>query len=144
MSNPFKSDAERKAAFAHMDGVDKVGQQKHWFEARPDDPYVYHGTDKEHLSGIKEGGLQAFLHVYHATDPKVAMNYAYRPNLHHPAEGRTRPGVLLRVKKDDADPKGFYKRTGPYGVRQDFWTGPDVAPEKIQMREQGKWKNLKD
>ena len=112
----------------------------HWFSRDPNDEYVYHGTDTEHLPGIKQEGLQAFLRNYFATDPKVAMQYGYRANLHHPSESRKRPGVLLRVHKQHVDPEAWKRHAGG---REDFWTGPsDISVDKIEVRHGGAWKKL--
>ncbi len=113
----------------------------HWFDRRPEDEYVYHGTDTSHLEGIKKEGLQAFLRNYFATDPKVAMQYGYRPNLHHSSEQSKRPGVLLRVPKSVVDLEAYQKGQRKF---DDFWTGPsEIGPEHIEMRHQGAWNKLK-
>ena len=121
----------------------------HWFTARADDPYVYHGTTTDRLPGIKQDGLQSFLRNYFATDPKIAMQYGYRSNLHHAGspdqpkdkDGRSkRPGALLRVHKQHVDPEQYARHSH---TREDFWSGPsDISPDKIDLRYHGKWKAL--
>jgi GNAT superfamily N-acetyltransferase len=103
----------------------------HWFSAKENDEYVYHGTTVSNLESIKETGLTRFLRVYFASNPKVAMQYAFRGHL---TPNNRQEGALLRVRKEDVDKESFKRR-----ARQDFWTGNDIPPEKIEIRSKGKW-----
>lgn len=160
--------SDPRGGAAHHTGVNEVGRtplpspqnaanaqqpQGHWFDPRKTDEYVYHGTDMEHIEGIKREGLQAFRRNYFATDPKIAMRYGYRPNIHHTTAGASpehpsgvgkRPGVLLRVHKSVVDSEGYQnERRAPWHPREDFWTGPgDIKPEHIEMRHKGQWKKI--
>lgn len=119
-----------------------AGDTSHWFKQDYRDPHVYHGTTVAHLEGIKKEGISAFLRTYFATDPKIAMQYAFRSNIHHSERGRGKGGVLLRVLKEHVDPELAQSRSR---VVPDFVTGPDViSPDKIEMRQQGKWVKLSD
>jgi hypothetical protein len=114
--------------------------EKHWFDPKADDDYVYHGAQTKHLDHIKKHGITAFLRTYFATDPKVSMQYGYRPSLHHPSDSKKLHGVLLRVHKKHVDPEEYKRHSRS---REDFWTGGDISPDKIEIHKGGgKWKPL--
>jgi hypothetical protein len=114
--------------------------EAHWFDRSNDDNYVYHGTHRKNLEGIKREGITGFLHTWFASDPKISMHYAYRPNIHHPSDAKKLPGVLLRVHKKHVNPEAYGRR-----ARSDFWAGQDISPDKIEVHQGGgKWKPLKD
>jgi RNA:NAD 2'-phosphotransferase (TPT1/KptA family) len=114
--------------------------EAHWFDATRDDNYVYHGTQKKNIEGIKREGITGFRRTYFSSDPKVSMRYGYRPNLHHPSDAKKLSGVLLRVHKKHVDPEGYRR-----GMRSDFWTGQDIPPEHVEVHQGGgKWKPLRD